>query len=64
MIKNERLRLKKYIALLRLDHAPAWWNITSDEEIIHQAIFLIPPATIDEVYTAVGEAKPEGMPAP
>lgn len=42
-----------------LDHAPAWWDMKSDEEVIHQAIFLIPPVTTEEVHKAVGEAKPE-----
>lgn len=42
-----------------LDSTPEWWDINSDEEVIHQAIFLIPPVTIEEVYKAVGEAKPE-----
>lgn len=42
-----------------LDNAPAWWDINSDEEVIHQAVFLIPPITIEDVYRAVGEAKPE-----
>lgn len=42
-----------------LENAPAWWDIQSDVEIIHQAIFLIPPVTIDEVFQAVKEAKPE-----
>lgn len=42
-----------------LDHAPDWWDIKSNEEVIHQAIFLIPPVTVCEVYEAVGEAKPE-----
>lgn len=40
-----------------LDHAPKWWDKPSDEEVIHQAIFLIPPITIEEMYKAVGEAK-------
>ena len=42
-----------------LDNAPAWWDINSDEEVIHQAIFPIQPITTEEVYEAVGEAKPE-----
>lgn len=42
-----------------LDHAPDWWDIKSNEEVIHQAIFLIPPVTVCEIYEAVGEAKPE-----
>ena len=41
-----------------LDNAPAWWDCSSDEEVIHQAIFLIPPVTIKEVYGALKEAKP------
>lgn len=42
-----------------LDNAPEWWDINSDEEVIHQVIFLISPITIEEVYAAVGKAKPE-----
>lgn len=42
-----------------LDNAPKWWDMHSDEEVIHQAIFLIPPVTIEEVYRAVGKAKEE-----
>lgn len=42
-----------------LNNTPEWWDINSDKEVIHQAIFLIPPVTIEEVYKAVGEAKPE-----
>lgn len=42
-----------------LDNTPKWWDINSDEEVIHQAIFPIPSVTIEEVYKAVGEAKPE-----
>ncbi|QIB69710.1 DUF1697 domain-containing protein [Aminipila butyrica] len=45
--------------LQALDNAPEWWDINSDQEVIHQAIFLIPPVTMEEVYNAVGEAKPE-----
>ena len=45
--------------VVALDHAPEWWDEETDEEVIHQAIFLIPPVTIKEVYQAVGEAKPE-----
>ena len=40
-----------------LDNAPKWWDIPSNEEVIHQAIFLIPPITVAEVYSAVGELK-------
>lgn len=42
-----------------LDHAPQWWDEPSDSEVIHQAIFLIPPVTVEEVYRVVGEAKPD-----
>ena len=40
-----------------LNNAPEWWDNTTQEEVIHQAIFLIAPITIEEVYKAVGEAK-------
>jgi len=42
-----------------LENTPKWWDINSDKEIINQVIFLIPPTTIEEVYKAVGEEKPE-----
>lgn len=42
-----------------LENTPEWWNVNSKEEVIHQALFLIPPVTVEEVYKAVGEAKPE-----
>lgn len=40
-----------------LNHAPDWWD--ADQESKHNAIFVIPPATVDEIYKQVGEAKPE-----
>ncbi len=40
-----------------LSNAPDWWDACSDDAMVHQAIFLIPPVTVDEVYSAVGEAK-------
>ena len=40
-----------------LDHAPPWWNKEKDAK--HNAIFVIPPATADEIFQAVGEIKPE-----
>ncbi len=40
-----------------LDHAPDWWG--ADEESKHNAIFVIPPVTADEVFKEVGESKPE-----
>lgn len=65
MIK-ERFNLDIPVAIISLkelsetlDNTPGWWDIDSKEEVIHQAIFLIPPVTIEEVYNAVGEAKPE-----
>lgn len=63
---EERFMLDIPVAILSrnelseaLNHAPAWWDIHSDVEVIHQAIFLVPPITMEEVYRAVGEAKPE-----
>jgi uncharacterized protein (DUF1697 family) len=40
-----------------LGHAPEWWNNGADSK--HNAIFVISPATAEEVRSAVGEAKPE-----
>lgn len=40
-----------------LDHAPSWWD--QDKDSKHNAILVIPPATADEVFQAVGEIKPE-----
>lgn len=38
-------------------HAPSWWNISKDSK--HNAIFVIPPATAEEVCAQVGDIKPE-----
>lgn len=38
-------------------HAPSWWGEGEDSK--HNAIFIIPPTTVDEVFNAVGAAKPE-----
>lgn len=38
-------------------NAPDWWNADSDAK--HNAIFVIPPITVEEVAAAVGESKPE-----
>lgn len=40
-----------------LAHVPTWWN--KDKESKHNAIFVIPPATAQDIFAAVGEAKPE-----
>jgi uncharacterized protein (DUF1697 family) len=40
-----------------IKHAPNWWN--SDADSTHNAIFAIPPATAEEIFSSVGEAKPE-----
>ncbi len=40
-----------------LNNAPEWWDI--DKESINYAIFVIPPASVEEVFAGVGEAKPE-----
>ncbi len=42
-----------------LANAPSWWDSKSDVEMVHQAIFLIPPMTAEQVIQSVGEAKPE-----
>ena len=40
-----------------VNNAPKWWNI--DKEAVNYAIFPIPTITLEEIYTAVGEIKPE-----
>ena len=40
-----------------LKNAPDWWG--TEKESKHNAIFVIPPTTVDEVFTDVGEAKAE-----
>lgn len=42
---------------LKEDHAPSWWG--QDKDSKHNAIFIIPPATVDEVFKEVGTIKPE-----
>lgn len=63
-IIEERFELNIPVAIITskelseaLANAPEWWDI--EEEWIHQAIFLVPPTTVEEVYKAVGDAKPE-----
>lgn len=43
--------------LSMVEHAPEWWNIEKDT--IHYAIFVISPMTVEEVFSIVGEIKPE-----
>jgi len=38
-------------------HAPEWWNVSKDSK--HNAIFVIPPMTAQEIISEIGEAKPE-----
>jgi len=40
-----------------LSNAPDWWDV--DEGSKHNAIFVIPPTTVDEVLKEVGESQPE-----
>lgn len=40
-----------------LKNAPAWWNL--DKKSINYAIFVISPTSVEEVFSEVGEAKPE-----
>ena len=41
-----------------LTFAPEWWG-DGNREVIHYAIFLIPPITIEAVYLALGDIKSE-----
>lgn len=40
-----------------LSNAPAWWG--KGDDVKHNALFVIAPATADEIIKEVGEAKPE-----
>jgi uncharacterized protein (DUF1697 family) len=40
-----------------LRNAPDWWG--HDEESKHNAIFVIPPDTVEKIFHEVGEIKPE-----
>ena len=43
--------------LTALNHAPLWWGHDKDSK--HNAIFVIPPTTVDEVFKEIGAIKPE-----
>lgn len=40
-----------------MEHAPHWWG--DDPESKHNLIYIIPPATAEEISSDVGEIKPE-----
>ncbi len=40
-----------------IGHAPEWWG--RDEDAKHNAIFVIAPATVEDIYAEVGQMKPE-----
>ncbi|MGE5607266.1 MAG: DUF1697 domain-containing protein [Bacteroidota bacterium] len=40
-----------------LNNAPDWWDVAQESK--HNAIFVIPPTTVDEVFKEVGAIKPE-----
>ena len=40
-----------------LSNAPKWWD--KDKELKHNAIFVIPPATVDDIIKEVGEINHE-----
>ncbi len=39
-----------------LHHAPKWWG-TDTEQIYDQIIFILPPATVEDVFRELGEPK-------
>lgn len=43
--------------LTAVNHAPTWWD--QDNESKHNAIFVLPPITVDEIFKEVGEIKSE-----
>ena len=60
----ERFGLQIAIAILTADelsqalaNAPDWWGSAPDSK--HNTIFIIPPATTEEVLAQIGEIKPE-----
>lgn len=61
---TEKFQFKVLVAIIpakdlegAIEHAPSWWN--QDESSKHNAIFVIPPATVEEVMKQVGASKPE-----
>ena len=46
-------------AILRdaIEHAPDWW--AKDPDSTHNALFVIPPATSEEIVTGMGNIKPD-----
>ena len=40
-----------------LAHIPSWWD--NDKEFVHNAIFLIPPTTVEFILEKIGETNPE-----
>lgn len=40
-----------------LAHAPAWWG--AEKDIVHYAMFVIEPTTIEDVFAEMGAIKPE-----
>ena len=40
-----------------LNHAPSWWGQGKDSK--HNAIFILPPTTVADVFSEVGEIKPD-----
>lgn len=58
----DKFGLKIFVAVLTWDsvsqalkNAPDWWGVDSDSK--HNAIFVIPPATAEEIMAEVGEPK-------
>lgn len=57
--ENFQLEIPVYITTQNeieevLKNSPEWWG-TSDKNVYDNLIFIIPPATFDEIYTTVGE---------
>lgn len=60
----EKFNLKLSVMILcaadlveALDHAPDWWNHAKESK--HNAIFVIPPASVQDIFQEVGESKLE-----
>ncbi len=60
----EAFKLKLSVMIISIEelqeaisNAPDWWD--ADQESRHNAIFVIPPVTVEEVVREVGDCKPE-----
>ncbi len=63
LILKHKFSVETHVAVISVEefhddftHAPKWWGVDDDK---HNVLFVIAPATSEEIYKEVGEAKPE-----